>query len=387
MFSQLKLLESDGGVIDKSTANLSSTVYQNVKSIEISTKINPTSPPNPNHQSKIHLIPQNIPQPTKNKRQGKIFSDLSFLTGLGIGSLATSAIIPSKTKSSSINEPNLYNISQSTNHLLNEAVKSMQEIVEQLKTRFPTKETINMEPSLPQPIPSSSLSSTSMINNRPMLTFNNEAIDDSNQIDGTSDIRVFKKADDQFTVLNCTALKEIIRETIKENNVYNEQRQATPSDDMETSSVTTDSSKDTTTMLTIPDSTTQQQRPQINATTEYPGYYGGNSQNISGISFISGSYPSTSYGYPNMIQNINGPLPIYPSEPFHHRYQYPPEYYQHEIIDEYPPDSSINSNHHFSSVPEHWPIYPPYAKARKFSAPGNNKLIGGNGFIPLNNIG
>lgn len=222
MYIIIYFVESDGGVIDKSAANLSSTIYQNVKSIEISTKINPTSPPNPNHQSKIHLIPQNILQPTKNKRQGKIFSDLSFLTGLGIGSLATSAIIPSKTKSSSINEPNLYNISQSTNHLLSEAVKSMQEIVEQLKTRFVTKEIINIEPSLPQPQPtpssSPSLSSMLMINNRPM-TFNNEAIDDSNQIDGTSDIRVFKKADDQFTVLNCTALKEIIRETIKENNV------------------------------------------------------------------------------------------------------------------------------------------------------------------------
>ncbi|XP_057325990.1 uncharacterized protein LOC130668023 [Microplitis mediator] len=384
-------------------------------------KINLSSKSDRNKSETVKSVGQN--------RNAKFFYAPSFLTGLGIGSLASSAALAS---SSSPSNPELlltasnavtkrhprpmtifmdtnrslpmppisslqdnFNVYDSTypyialsTSLFDQSLRSIYNMLGHLRSQLAGKETSN------------DIQKISMNN------LNNYEV--NNSAEETSNIKVINKDDrEQLGIVNRSVLKDVIKESIEEINNDLEQRQGTRlnvgnsdvpmvsktpeptvrQNNDKTNGTTGDINKNGTQMV----STTV---PPIN-TTVHPGYYGGNPQNINNINLIPAipGLPSHSYGYPNEIQyapppNIyeygygqghvhghgHGPGPGYGQGAFNQDYYHPESFY------EIPVDHSSSGS--FSATTEHWPIYPPYARALKFPNNDKNSKINTNSFRP-----
>ncbi|XP_014299713.2 uncharacterized protein LOC103577566 [Microplitis demolitor] len=268
--------------------------------------------------------------------------------------------------------------------LFDKSLRSIYNMLDHIKSQLAGKET------------SSDLNQIS-VNNSNNYEVNNSA-------EETSPIRVITKDDrEQLGIVNRSLLKDVIKESIEEINNDLEQRQGTRFNVgnsnapivSKTSGPTVRQNNDNTNK-TIDDinkndtqivSTTV---PPVN-TTVHPGYYGGNPQNINNINLIPGipGLPSHSYGYPNEIQygpppSIyehgygHGPGPGYGQGAFNQDYYHPESYY------EIPVDHSSTGS--FSAPTEHWPIYPPYARALKFPNNDKSRKINTNSFKPSSKI-
>lgn len=214
----------------KSRPNSSSAVHQAIDVAKIASTVLP------DHEQQAKSF--NIVEATKIKRQGKFFPGLSFLTGLGIGSGLAGSVIPSSSgllssassltgtrlptpaasvltdpsqtieqlrlPTPSVHDPSYpYYFALSAKALLNESLRSVYQVIDQLKTEIAKKE----------------LQSKEEMTTQPAITFSNEKIVDEFDNDDTLQMRVFKSRNDQINLVNCSALKDVIRATIREENV------------------------------------------------------------------------------------------------------------------------------------------------------------------------
>ncbi|XP_015111664.1 uncharacterized protein LOC107037558 [Diachasma alloeum] len=329
-------------------------------------------------------------------RKSRFLPTLSFLTGLGLGSIAgTVALDPSfipagnysfisklitTTKApptdldlnfgsselfplANIPPSNIYNpnypyiLALSTNALLNKTLRSVQETLQKLNAQLKGKETVNEE----------------------QVAQSSDEVDQVEE-EESNDVSVYRDKDD-YVVVNRTTLKDIVKASIAEqiesgNQILLKQARpprlpfttVNPTTESITEDETTLTTEDTNNMITtqIPSSTWQ----------PYNGwYYGGQSQNISGVDITSGTYGPPIQPvypvYPPHSEVYPASPPVFEPAPFYQDHH--PEYYE-----TYP--GSVGG---LNGISDSYPYYDHFARGRKFSSRGSKDL---GGFVPLKKI-
>ncbi|XP_034947919.1 uncharacterized protein [Chelonus insularis] len=343
---------------------VNSSLNINNKKLSTNNGVNLSKPrssflPNLNRNDQLSYL-----EARSSKRSGKFFTSLPFLTGLGVGTLATSSAIASSgilqspnsivttrlprpipaslidshtgLHSASIPQRGVLPISSNylniydshypyvtfSTTLLDQSLRSIYHALENLRSQLARNDTLNYVTTTTEQL----ILPTTQDN------VSTESIEEVTEGEETANIEIIN-ARDTREVFNCSILKDVIRESIKQVNQDLEQRQAEqmeqttsppvietttePVSPPTTQQILTEAPTlpptTTTTTTTTIATTTLIPTPQINTTGSYTGYYGGSPQNINGIDLsypVNPAIPASLYGQPNEIYE---PWPVYPS--------------------------------------------------------------------------
>ncbi|CAD6234571.1 GSCOCG00001991001-RA-CDS [Cotesia congregata] len=350
-------------------------------------------------------------KPIGQNRHGKFFYSPSFLTGLGIGSLASSAALSSSPPMLSPNSEPLsrrnsrpMNMFMDTNqslprpqismppHSLNpydanypyfalstslfdHSLRSIYSLLENLKNQLANRET-SKEPT--------------------RVTVKNLNDEINNSAEETSNVKIVSKDDgSHFGVVDRTILKDVIKESIEEINKDLEQRQvvnirATKNNTNITATNEQNQTENTSTNspVTAPTPISTTESPII--TSSKPEYHGGNPQPIHNVNLING-FPSTEYGHPHNEIHYGPPPSIFDHgniNGYGHDHLFAQNHlHDHGFAQTHPHEHEVFNPNYYHSEPyygapenhsptdffpsptaENWPVYPPHARAFKVSS-------------------
>uniref|UniRef100_A0A0C9RA23 Uncharacterized protein n=1 Tax=Fopius arisanus TaxID=64838 RepID=A0A0C9RA23_9HYME len=339
---------------------------------------------NKTNQPSLYKIPETMVL-LKNKtyvnvtRKPRFLSGLSFLTGLGLGSIAGAAalndpalltvanynIIPRLSTSTTtttttmatpptnldlninssdffplarVPEANIhssnypYVLALSTNVLVNKTLRSVHQALQELQAQFERK----------------------------------QIVDDVDDVENEepNNLSMYRNKDD-YVVVNCTTLRDIVRASIAEQTAKDNQnffKQAKPvvpsntpteppqTDETTVQYSTTPATDTTTTMVTTTPSNLPLIQPQFDGY-----YYGSQSSNISGVDITSEIYAPPAQQIYSLYPPVFGSISFYPD----HR----PDHYE----------TYHGASSGFNGISESYPHYENYGRSRKFPSARESK--------------